>query len=118
MDKPILIFLFAFVMTSVAMAMAGERFINLDNLIGPPQIIEYQSGVHAVFDMGGMQYLFKVTEEPKPYPQCDAIQAKGKELMVVGHNPKGYAYFVETTPIAFKTDHNPNWDEIVKRTHD
>ena len=116
MDKSILIFLFSFAITTVAMA--GERYIDLGNLMGPPKIIKYQGGVHAVFDLGGMKYLYRVTEKAKAYPQCDAVQEKGKELMVVGHNPKGYAYFVEKNPIAFKTDHNPNWNEIVKRTHE
>ena len=116
MDKSLLIFIFLLAITTVALA--SDNRIELNNLLGPPRIIKYQGGVHAVFDMGGTKYLFKVTEEAKPYPQCDAVQVKGQELMVVGHNPKGYAYFVEGNPIAFKTDHSPNWNEIVKRTHE
>ena len=116
MDKSLLIFIFSLVVTTVAIA--SDHRIQFNNLLGPPQIIKYQGGVHAVFDMGGMKYLFKVTEEAKPYPQCDVIQDKGKELLVVGHNPKGYAYFVEKNPIAFKTDHSPNWNDMVKRTHE
>lgn len=114
MDKLLLIFIFLLAITTVALA--SDNRIELNNLLGPPQIIKYQGGVHAVFDMGGTKYLYKVVEKAKPYPQCNAVQEKGKELMVVGQNPKGYAYFVEGNPIAFKTDHNPNWNEIVKRT--
>lgn len=116
MDKSLLIFIFLLAITTVAMA--SDNSIELNNLLGPPKIIKYQGGVHAVFDMGGTKYLFKVTETAKPYPQCDAAKEKGKELMVVGQNPKGYAYFVERNPIAFKTDHNPSWNEIIKRTHE
>ena len=116
MDKSILIFILSLVITTVAMA--SDHRVQFNNLLGPPRIINYQGGLHAVFDMGGMKYLFRVTKEAHPYPQCDVIQKKGKELMVVGHNPKGYAYFVEENPIAFKNDHNPNWNDIVKRTHE
>ncbi len=113
MRQQVLIFLIAFFITTVATARDFE--INFTNLIGPPKIITYHGEVHAVFDLGGMKYLFKVTKADKPYPQCDAVQEKGKELMVVGHNPKGYAYFVEKKPVAFKTIHSANWQEMVKK---
>ena len=116
MDKSLLIFIFSLAITTIAMA--SDHLMNFGNLISPPQIVNYQGNAHAVFDLGGTKYLFKVTEKAKPYPQCDAVQEKGKELMVVGHNPNGYAYFVEKNPVAFKTDHNPSWNEIVKRTHE
>lgn len=116
MDKQILIFIISLLITSVGLAKGFE--LNINNLVGPPKMIKYQGSPHAVFDMGGMKYLYRVTQIPKPFPQCDAIQEMKKEIMVVGHNPDGYAYFVDKNPVAFKTDHNPNWNEIVKRTHE
>jgi len=116
MDKQILIFIISLLITTVGMARGVE--LNLNNLIAPPVMIKYQGSDHAVFDMGGMQYLYKVTEGVNSYPQCDAIQDKGEELMVVGLSPNGYAFFVDKTPVAFKTDHNPSWNDIVKRTHE
>ena len=118
MDKHLLIFILALGITAIGfMAMAKEKNIDWNNLMSPPEIIKYQGVSHAIFDLGGMQYLYKLTSEISPYPQCDSVQRKGKELLVVAHSPKGYAYFVEGNPIAFKTHHNPNWNEIVKHTH-
>ena len=116
MDKSLLIFIFSLLITTVGMAKGFD--LNINNLIAPPVMIKYQGSAHAVFDMGGMKYLYRVTQGAKPFPQCNAIQAKGKELMVVGHSPNGYAYFVDKNPVAFKTDHNPSWNDIVKRTHE
>lgn len=113
MGQKILIFLVAFFISTVATA--SDFKINFNNLIGPPKIVTYQGAVHAVFDMGGMKYLFKVIKKAYPFPQCDVIQEKSKELLVVGNNPKGYAYFVEKQPVAFKTIHNLNWQEMVKK---
>ena len=106
-----------FAITTSAMASQNLK-PDFTNLVAPPQLINYQGSAHAVFDMGGIQYLFKVTQQPTSYPQCDVIQEKEKELMVVTHSPNGYAFFVEREPVAFKTDHNASWDEIVKRTHE
>ena len=111
MEK-ILIFVVAFFFSTVAATHPFE--INFNNLMGPPKIIAYQGSVHAVFDMGGMKYLFKVIQKASPFPQCDAVQEKGNKLLVAGNNPKGYAYFVEKNPVAFKTIHNLNWQEMVK----
>ena len=36
--------------------------------------------------------------------------------MVVTIDPFGYVFFVEKHPVAFKTDHNPLWDELVKKS--
>ena len=52
---------------------------------------------------------------PIPYPQCDAAELIGEEIKVVGNNPKGYIFFVKRSPIAFKTDHNPAWQDIIKK---
>ena len=56
MEK-ILIFVVAFFFSTVAATHPFE--INFNNLMGPPKIIAYQGSVHAVFDMGGMKYLFR-----------------------------------------------------------
>lgn len=112
MKQKTLIFLVVFFFSAVAIVRAFE--INFNNLTGPPKIITYQGAVHAVFNMGGMEYLFKVIQKASPFPQCDAVQEKGSKLLVVGNNPKGYAYFVEKNPVAFKTIHNLNWQEMVK----
>ena len=95
---------------------AGD--MNLGNLIGPPMIIDNHKGKgpHAVFDLGGVEYLFKLTQLAKPYPQCDAIQVIREEIMVVGINPKGYVYFVDATPVAFKTGHSPIWGDLIRKT--
>ena len=66
--------------------------------------------------MGGLQFLYVVTSTPVPFPQCDAVQTLENELMVVGSNPFGYVFFTHTYPIAFKTDHSPLWNELVKKT--
>jgi len=116
MDKQILIFLITIFIATAGMARGFD--LNINNLIAPPTMIKYQGSAHAVFDMGGMKYLFKVTQEARLFPQCNAIQKKGKEIMVVGHSPDGYAYFVDKNPVAFKTNHNPSWTDIVKRTHE
>ena len=47
---------------------------------------------------------------------CNAVQSIGRELMVVTSDPFGYVFFVEKHPVAFKTDHNPMWDELVKKS--
>ena len=80
MDKSLLIFIFSLLITTVGMAKGFD--LNINNLIAPPAVIQYQGSAHAVFDMGGMKYLYRVTQGAKPFPQCNAIQAKGKELMV------------------------------------
>ena len=87
-----------------------------EQLVRPPFLIEYQEGPHAVFDYGGFQFLFVVTSTPVPFPQCDAVQTLGNELMVVGGDPIGYVFFTSAFPIAFKTDHNPFWNDLVEKT--
>jgi len=88
----------------------------MDQLIRPPQVIEYQQKPHAVFDYGGLFFIFEVTKPPTVFPTCNAVQSIGKELMVVTSDPFGYVFFVEKHPVAFKTDHNPVWDELVKKS--
>ena len=87
-----------------------------EQLVRPPFLIEYQQEPHAVFDYGGLQFLYVVTSIPVPFPQCDAVQTLGNELMVVGGDPIGYAFFTQAFPIAFKTDHNPFWNDLVEKT--
>ena len=102
----------------LAMSVRAENrpIPNLDNLMGPPEIIEHQGVPHAVFNLGGVYFLYKVTHAVVSFPQCNALQTKGHEIMVVGNNPKGYLFFVEEKPVAFKTDHNPKWTDLIKRT--
>ena len=95
---------------------AEPKVPELDQLMSPPSIIEYQRQPHAVFNYGGLYFLFVITEMPPPFPQCDAVQTLENELMVVGSNPFGYVFFTHTDPIAYKTDHSPLWNELVKET--
>ena len=95
---------------------AEQKVPELNQLISPPSIIEYKRQPHAVFNYGGLYFLFVINEMPLPFPQCDAVQTLENELMVVGSNPFGYVFFVEKHPVAFKTDHNPLLDELVKKT--
>jgi len=87
-----------------------------EQLVRPPFLIEYQKRPHAVFDYGGLEFLFVVTRMPTPFPQCNAVRTIGDELMVVGGNPFGYVFFTKIFPVAFKTDHNPLWNDLVKKS--
>ena len=87
-----------------------------EQLVRAPFLIEYQKRPHAVFDYGGLQFLFEVSKPPTAFPTCNAVQSIGKELMVVTSDPFGYVFFIEKHPVAFKTDHNPMWDELVKKS--
>ena len=89
---------------------------SMDQLVKAPQIIEHQQKPHAVFDYGGLKFLFVVSKKPTPFPQCNAVQSIGNELMVVRSDPFGYVFFVIKTPIAYQTDHSPNWDELVRES--
>ena len=89
---------------------------SMDQLVKAPQIIEHQQKPHAVFDYGGLKFLFVVSKKPTPFPQCNAVQSIGEELMVVKNNPFGYVYFVLKTPVAYQTDHSPNWNELVRES--
>ena len=53
---------------------------------------------------------------PTPFPQCDAVHNLENELMVVGADPFGYVFFTKAIPSAFKTEHNPLWDELIKKS--
>ena len=87
-----------------------------EQLVRPPFLIEYKQEPHAVFDYGGLQFLFVVTKQPVAFPQCNAVRTINNELMVVGGDPNGYVFFTRTYPIAFKTDHNPFWNDLVEKT--
>ena len=89
---------------------------SMGQLLKAPEIIEHQKKPHAVFDYGGLKFLFVVSKKPTPFPQCNAVQSIGNELMVVRSDPFGYVFFVIKTPIAYQTDHSPNWDELVRES--
>ena len=95
---------------------AGPPVPPNEQLVRPAFIIEYKKELNAVFDYWGLQFLFVVTSIPVPFPQCDAVQKLENELMVVGGDPIGYVFFTTTFPVAFKTDHNPIWNELVEKT--
>ena len=95
---------------------AEPKIPALNQLIAPPSIIEYQREPHAVFNYGGLQFLYVIKRMPTPFPQCNAVQKLDNELMVVGADPFGYVLFTKAIPSAFKTDHNPLWDELVKKS--
>jgi len=118
MIKTIFIFALALFITLFTMwkVEAAPPVPPNEQLVRPPFLIEYQQEPHAVFDYGGLQFLFVVTSIPVPFPQCDAVQKLGDELMVVGGNPFGYVFFTRPFPIAFKTDHNPLWNDLVKKS--
>jgi hypothetical protein len=88
----------------------------MDQLVKAPQIIEHQRKPHAVFDYGGLKFLFVVSKKPTPFPQSNAVQSIGNELMVVRSDPFGYVYFVLKTPVAYQTDHSLNWNELVRES--
>ena len=89
---------------------------SLDQLVKAPVIIEHQQKHHAVFDYGGLKYLFVISKTPTPFPTCNAVQSIGNELMVVRSDPFGYVFFVIKNPIAFKTDHSPLWEELIRES--
>ena len=97
-------------------ARANPTVPDLNQLIRAPQIIEFQQKPHAVFDYGGLEFLFVVSQTPNPFPQCDAVQKINDELMVVGSDPFGYVFFVVKYPVAFKTDHNPIWNKLIEKS--
>jgi len=113
-----LIFIVGLITVLLAMSARAEKLPvpDLRDLIAPPAIIEYQGFAHAVFNLGGVYFLYKVTNPATSYPQCNALELMGEEIRVVGNNPNGYLYFVEKKPVAFKTDHNPQWTDLIKRT--
>ena len=66
-----LIFIFALVLFITLSAMwtkvrANPTVPELNQLIRAPQIIQYQQKFHAVFDYGGLEFLFVVSQKPNP----------------------------------------------------
>ena len=118
MNKLLLIFTTAFIITlnCLLIAEGAPPIPPMDQLIKPPQIIEHQKKPHAVFDYGGLKYLFVISKAPTPFPTCNEVQTIGEELMVVRSDPFGYVFFVNKNPIAFQTDHSPLWEELVRES--
>ena len=118
MVKTISIFAVALFITLFTMwkVEASPPIPSMDQLTRPPQIIKYQQKPHAVFDYGGLKYLFVISKTPTPFPTCNAVQTIGEELMVVRSDPFGYVFFVIKNPIAFQTDHSPLWEELVRES--
>jgi hypothetical protein len=81
---------------------ASPPIPSMDQLIRPPKVIEYQQKPHAVFDYGGLFFIFEVTKKPIPFPQCNAVRTINNELMIVGGNPNGYAFFTRTYQLHLK----------------
>ena len=113
MVKTIFIFALALFITLFTMwkVEASPPLPDVGQLIRPPYVIQYQQANHAVFDYGGLEFLFVVTRMPTPFPQCNAVRTIGDELMLVGGNPFGYVFFTKPFPVAFRTDHNPLWND-------
>ena len=115
-----LVFIFALALFITLFTMwkveATPSVPEVGQLIRPPYVIQYQQANHAVFDYGGLEFLYVVTKMPTPFPTCNAVRTIGNELMVVSCNPFGYVFFTKTFPIAFKTDHNPLWNDLVKKS--
>jgi hypothetical protein len=118
MVKTIILFAFALFVTLFTMwkVEASPAIPELNKLIRPPQIIKYQQKPHAVFDYGGLKYLFVVSKTLTAFPTCNAVQTIGEELMVVRSDPFGHVFFVIKTPIAFQTHHSSLWEELVKES--
>ena len=119
MTRLFFIFVVALFITLVLMwsnVRAEPKVPPLNQLIAPPLIIDYLREPHAVFNYGGLQFLYVIKKIPTPFPQCDAVQYLENELVVIGANPFGYIFFTELTPTAFKTDHSLHWDELVQKT--
>ena len=118
MIRLFLIFLLSFSLTFLWLwkAEAAPPVPSMDQLIQAPKIIEHQQKPHAVFDYGGLKYLFVISKMPTPFPECNAVQTIGEELMVVRSDPFGCIFFVINTPIAFKTDHSPLWEELIRES--
>ena len=112
------IFILSFVITFTALLYAegAPPIPSMDQLVKAPQIIEHKQKPHAVFDYGGLKYLFIVSKTPTSFPTCNAVQEIGEELMVVRSDPFGYVFFVIKTPVAFQTDHSPLWEELVRES--
>ena len=76
MVKTIFIFAVALFITLFAMwkVEASPPIPPNEQLVRPPFIIDYQKQPHAVFDYGGLYFLFEVTKKPIPFPQCNAVR--------------------------------------------
>ena len=100
-----LIFIFALALFITLFTMwkveASPPVPDVGQLVRPPYVIQYQQENHAVFDYGGLEFLFVVTRMPTPFPQCNAVRTISDELMVVGGNPFGYVFFAKTLPRGF-----------------
>jgi hypothetical protein len=118
MNKLLLVYTTAFIITLTCLlnVEGAPPIPSMDQLIKAPKIIEHQQKPHAVFDYGGLKFLFVVSKKPTPFPQCNAVQSIGNELMVVRSDPFGYVYFVLKTPVAYQTDHSPNWNKLVRES--
>jgi hypothetical protein len=118
MIRLFLIFLLSFSLTFIWLwkAEAAPPVPSMEQLIQSPKIIEYQQKPHAVFDYGGLRFLFIISKMPTPFPSCNAVQTIGEELMVVRSDPFGYVFFVIKNPIAFQTNHSPIWEELVRES--
>jgi hypothetical protein len=114
----LLIFITSFIITLTCLLIAegAPPIPPMDQLVKAPVIVEHQQKPHAVFDYGGFKFLFVVSKKPTPFPQCNAVQSIGNELMVVRSDPFGYVFFVIKNPIAFKTEHSPLWEELVRES--
>ena len=112
------VFLISLVVTLFALSKAEPNPMvpGVEQSMRPPYIIKYLNEDHAVFNYGGLQFLYVIKKLPTPFPPCDAVQYLENELVVIGANPFGYILFTELIPTAFKTDHSLHWDELVQKT--
>lgn len=94
---------------------AGPDVPEIGKLVAPPAIEKKGGNYYAIFDFGGLQFKHEITKMPIHYPQCDALAMVNGQIRVVGNNPKGYIFFVRLDPFAYKTRHNPAWQDIIKK---
>jgi len=88
----------------------------IGKLIRPPSLIEKNGEYYSIFDYGGLEFKHMVVRLPVPRPQCNAVVDMDNEIMVVGNNPKGYEFYVDKEPIAYKTNHSVLWHTRIRKT--
>jgi len=119
MGKLVLIFvvvLFAALFCFREQAPAEPR-PGVNNLVEEPKVIKHDGRNHMVLNYGGLEMLHPVLKGAVAYPQCDVVQmlsGKNEALVVMG-NPKRFAMVIGK-PIAMRTDHNKQWNELVRQT--
>jgi len=90
---------------------------ELNQLIKPPhKLLNTNKNLTLYLITVGCSFCLWFLNNSRLSPVVMQFNRMGKELMVVTSNPFGYVFFVEKHPVAFKTNHNPMWDELIKKS--